>query len=635
MILLPDMRICIGTTEHTLSLQDPYTLDEELITDIYVEYSSYNSYYDHNYPFNAQNNYIRIKNEYGYCVTLSANELEHYIRSTLHNFFRELGRNRVTVGENQRYMWTISNNYSILQYINYLKVQCDRMSYSSPVRIVEDYKERLRVQGRSQGRYLDEDRLRELDEVIDRVDATITSHTTEIDDSISCIDYYSPSSICKKKNKYIHEYNYKPEYIKHYMPGEDESTLLLGAEIEVDCGGESDEHAKKVLEIVCGISKVIEVAEKEYKKIIVPRYEVVKKGERLKLKEGYIKDTIIIQSLINLTPTSTLLSTQYYINNNDEIVLHSYTNANEFLVQYDREVNAKTIYQNSDTYNVKEDKMYCTHDGSLKAGIEFDTMPCTLEYHKNKMRYKEMFAYLDQNGYKAHDTTTCGLHIHADRSYLGKSELKQQLTISKILYILEKFNHEICVIARRNNNYSKFVGKDEVNKSLDKLYNKYSSDKHVALNLKHKDSIEFRCFKGTLKYETFILTLEFVKDIIDYAKSINIEDIELIQWSDLMNTFSDDLKKYYNDRLEKEKNKCDEKKEDSYRTGFFESGAIYWDTSFNTNAECSEVELKKKEIKTLKKKIKNCSNYMERKSLNQELAQLQKELKKLKKNRTT
>lgn len=281
--------------------------------------------------------------------------------------------------------------------------------------------------------------------------------------------------VATSEKKYIHAYNYKPEYIKHYMPDEDSSALLLGAEIEVDCGGESEEHARNVLEIICG----------------------------------------------TLTDEASMVST------------------------------------------VKEDKMFCTHDGSLRNGIEFDTMPCTLEYHKKEMKYKEMFEYLDKHGYKAHDTTTCGLHVHADRSYLGKSKLVQQLTISKILYILEKFNDEICVIARRNNEYSRFVGKDEVNESLDVLYNKYkNTGKKVALNLQHENTIEFRMFKGTLKYETFLLTLEFVKDIIDYAKKINIEEIELMKWNDLMDTFSDELKEYYNERLKKEKEKASEKVDD-------------------------------------------------------------------------
>ena len=251
----------------------------------------------------------------------------------------------------------------------------------------------------------------------------------------------------------------------------------------------------------------------------------------------------------------------------------------------------------------KEDLIYSTHDSTVQ--IELDIMPCSLEYHKT-MNYKEMFKYLDELGYKGHDCNSAGLHIHADRKYLGKTPLKQQLVISKILYILEKFNDEICIIARRNNSYSQFIGNGKNENSVVELYGKYKDKgKYVALNLNHPETIEFRCFKSTLKYETFILTLEFVKDIIDYAKAINIEEIELIQWSDLMDTFSDELKEYYNERLKKEKAK----------------NALYSDSDL--------IKQKKKEIKSLKKKIKNCDNYMERKNLNKELVEAQKELKKL------
>ena len=202
----------------------------------------------------------------------------------------------------------------------------------------------------------------------------------------------------------------------------------------------------------------------------------------------------------------------------------------------------------------KEDLIYSTSDSSVQ--IELDTMPCSLEFHKQKMNYAEMFKYLDELGYKGHDGQHAGLHIHADRSYLGTTPLVQQLTISKILYILEKFNDEICMIARRDTRYSAFVGDGKDENSVVELYGKYKDrGKNVALNLKHPNTIEFRCFKSTLKPETFLLTLEFVKDIIDYAKKVNIEDIELIKWDDLMATFSDELQDYYKERCKKAEKK--------------------------------------------------------------------------------
>lgn len=214
----------------------------------------------------------------------------------------------------------------------------------------------------------------------------------------------------------------------------------------------------------------------------------------------------------------------------------------------------------------KEDLIYSTSDSSVQ--IELDTMPCSLEFHKQKMNYAEMFKYLDELGYKGHDGQHAGLHIHADRSYLGATPLIQQLTISKILYILEKFNDEICMIARRDTRYSAFVGDGKDERSVIELYGKYKEKgKNVALNLKHPNTIEFRCFKSTLKPETFLLTLEFVKDIIDYAKKINIEDIELIKWDDLMVTFSAELQDYYEERCkkaEKKDKKTSEKIKDTW-----------------------------------------------------------------------
>ena len=604
MILLPDIRLIVGH----LSIQDPFTLDGYLITEID---------FAHHSSFGASHEMVRIKNENNYCIEVDINEINDCFQRKMSNFIARYGSCACVEGRRDIYDW---NNYSLNRYINEIKKQCERISRSNMYALNNSYVNILKSDLRRQGRFVDEFREPEpnrpsritVNPFYDAYHAMWCGQSTISSNSITAFGIDTSSSSYKT---YIHKYTYKPEYIHHYMSDEDkDTTLLLGAEIEVDCGGESEEHAKNVLEIICGVNP----------------------------------------------------------DNNSEAL---------------------------------EDKMYCTHDGSLKNGIEFDTMPCSLEYHKKEMKYKEMFKYLDEHGYKAHDTTTCGLHIHADRNYLGKSELVQQLTISKILYILEKFNDEICVIARRGNSYSKFVGNGKDEKSIIELYGKYKNqDKHVALNLKHKESIEFRCFKGTLKYDTFILTLEFVQNIIDYAKSINIEEVEKMKWSDLMNTFSDELKEYYNDRLEKEKLKKEREKEKEKESATFtlSNGVNLNNTTINAsnlyinnqpvislnsieptmyidwseragrnllNNECdisvelessargtweslvtscctnyngiissinisstkTEEEKIKDKINSLKKKIKNSNNFMKKKKLEKELNETQKELKKEKK----
>lgn len=313
---------------------------------------------------------------------------------------------------------------------------------------------------------------------------------------------------------YIHQFNYVPKYIKHFMPGESEdTTLLLGAEIEV--GGNN---------------------------------HVISDND----KNSTVKKCIQI------------------MNGSD-----------------------------SDEENL----IYSTHDSTVQ--IEFDTMPCSLEFHKNKMNYREMFEYLDKEGYKGHDCETAGLHIHANRSYLGKSRISQELVISKILYILEKFNDEICVIARRDNDYSEFAGEKQNEDSIVELYSKYKDKgKRAALNLQHKDTIEFRMFKSTLKYEIFILTLEFVKDIIDYAKSVDIEEIELAKWSDLMGCFSPELRRYYKFRYEKKVNGVDD----------------------------LTIKQIRRRISKLKSELKNSRNFFQKTKLQQEVSELEKKYKELNRN---
>lgn len=324
---------------------------------------------------------------------------------------------------------------------------------------------------------------------------------------------YFCNFVSSQSKTYIHQFNYIPKYIKHFMPGESEdTTLLLGAEIEV--GGNNN----------------------------IPSDND---------KNSTVKKCIQI------------------MNGSD-----------------------------SDEENL----IYSTHDSTVQ--IEFDTMPCSLEFHKNKMNYREMFEYLDKEGYKGHDCETAGLHIHANRSYLGKSRISQELVISKILYILEKFNDEICVIARRDNDYSEFAGEKQNEDSIVELYGKYKDKgKRAALNLQHKDTIEFRMFKSTLKYETFILTLEFVKDIIDYAKSVDIEEIELAKWSDLMNCFSSELRKYYEFRYQKKVK----------------------------DINGLTVKQIRKRISKLKSELKNSRNFFQKTKLQQEYCNLKREYKEINK----
>lgn len=208
------------------------------------------------------------------------------------------------------------------------------------------------------------------------------------------------------------------------------------------------------------------------------------------------------------------------------------------------EVVKKCIQIINESDSDEENLIYSTYDATVQ--IELDTMPCSLEVHKT-LNYKEMFKYLVNCGYRGHDCKNAGMHIHVDREYLGDTRFKQQLVISKIIYILEKFKDDVCVIARKDSSYSQFIGKQ--GDTPFELYQSYKDfGKRAALNLQHDETIEFRCFRSTLKYETFILTLEFIQNIVDFAKAINIEGIESITWQDLMAKMPKSVQDYYTNR---------------------------------------------------------------------------------------
>ena len=63
--------------------------------------------------------------------------------------------------------------------------------------------------------------------------------------------------------------------------------------------------------------------------------------------------------------------------------------------------------------------------------------------------------------------------------------------------------------------------------------------RYVAVNLLNCETIEFRIFRGTLRYKTFIATLQLVAHICDLAAIMFDEDFEKMSWSDFVLTINE------------------------------------------------------------------------------------------------
>ena len=192
-----------------------------------------------------------------------------------------------------------------------------------------------------------------------------------------------------------------------------------------------------------------------------------------------------------------------------------------------------------DIANNSRDRLYCKHDGSLHDGFEIVSHPMTLEYHMSKMNWKEVFEKALEMHYASHNTSTCGFHIHCSRYAFGEDSYTQDAAIGRVVFFVEKHWNELVRFSRRHADalerwaarYATIspTTKETFKKAKDKRMGRY-----VAVNLENYETIEFRLFRGTLRYETFIATLQLVSEICNAAISMSDKEMENLSWSDFV-----------------------------------------------------------------------------------------------------
>ena len=104
----------------------------------------------------------------------------------------------------------------------------------------------------------------------------------------------------------------------------------------------------------------------------------------------------------------------------------------------------KTLFYVND-----DEHIYIKYDGSLDDGFEIVSHPATLNYHLNDFPWEDILHYAVQMGYRSHQTSTCGLHIHVNRLSLGETHADQEEAISRILYLVEAYWNELLKFSRR------------------------------------------------------------------------------------------------------------------------------------------------------------------------------------------
>ena len=180
--------------------------------------------------------------------------------------------------------------------------------------------------------------------------------------------------------------------------------------------------------------------------------------------------------------------------------------------------------------------IYCKHDGSLEEGFEIVTHPMTLDYHLNEMPWKNVLTRLKTLSYLSHQAGTCGLHIHVNRNSLGETYETQEATIARILYFFERHWEELLKFSRRSKYQlerwaARYGYKDKPKDILDHAKTGANNGRYSCVNLQNCHTVEFRMFRGTLKLNTIIATLQLVNRICDVAFSLSDDEIKDMSWT--------------------------------------------------------------------------------------------------------
>lgn len=212
--------------------------------------------------------------------------------------------------------------------------------------------------------------------------------------------------------------------------------------------------------------------------------------------------------------------------------------------------------------NYKELGLNIESDSSIGDGFEIVTQPMTYKYIKeNENKFKEILTYLSENDYYSHDKGKCGLHIHVSKNALGDTEEEIQQTIEKIMLFVETYRPKVETFSRRKHQqyscYNAYTIPYHKERCVDNFQDEYYKSGKLLYEINKNDcighssvvntststgvTIEFRMFRGTLRYETFMATIEFINNLVHVCKE---NMTSKISWNKVVSYGGDFIKDY-------------------------------------------------------------------------------------------
>lgn len=180
------------------------------------------------------------------------------------------------------------------------------------------------------------------------------------------------------------------------------------------------------------------------------------------------------------------------------------------------------------------EEIHFEEDGSLSGrGVEMISLPMTLRYHQ-RFDWEEILSRLKGQGFRSHDASDCGLHVHMSRWAMPAT------TIAKMDVFINRASEFWQLIARRDYVY---FGEYDREKRLDftrciyhtssrcpvkmtyKIDYGMGYNRYTPVNVCNRQTVEIRIFRGTLKYPTLMGTIEICHALVNWLNTVPVTRI--------------------------------------------------------------------------------------------------------------
>ncbi len=118
----------------------------------------------------------------------------------------------------------------------------------------------------------------------------------------------------------------------------------------------------------------------------------------------------------------------------------------------------------------------------------------------------------------------------------ARQQLRQDGAIARILYFFEKFWDELLKFSRRTPRQlerwaARYGYKEQPKDILEHAKKGCPGGRYTCVNLQNGDTVELRIFRGSLRWNTLIATLQLVDRICDMALYLSDQELQSLSWT--------------------------------------------------------------------------------------------------------